>query len=375
MLSSAIVCGVASSQTPEQVIGKMVETRRSTKTLVCELAVEVTTHSRWNSRLDKFEIVTPVKYSQIRTGTIDFDNGKYRWDIHGEEYSIPNRKVQPYHAAETFDGKTHRSVVYPQDGGTNVQPGRAVAADYGEFTGDLRSIGFPMEIRPLFLSHGVLPAAGQNPLYPGSFHNYNVGSNADTFTPAVNPAEPNIGIWLDTVMQSSKSSDVKVRYCFDPKRDFVLVRCMSIVKGKVQSTTSIQYNKDGHRNLLQGWVYKTQDGESPIQTFDVKVRKIQYTEGFDDSSTSLSPLPGMVVGKQKYDEPAIDGFKPTESERFRVQPDGTLEPFENKPVWWKENIRWILGSITALCCIAAGGCFLRLRKLRHSTRRGTHDVG
>jgi len=338
-------CGVSSAQKPEDVIAKLAKVKQATKVITCELSVEVVTHSRWNRQTKKDELIAPIKYAQIRNGIVDFTSGKYRWDYSGEYYENARLGIRPYCGASTFDGKVLRSIVYPNGVPTNAKPGTATASDYGEFEGDLRAHGLPMELRPLFMSHGVLPAANQRPLYPSRFHTYDVAANADTFKVAKGVAEPSSGLWLDTIMQPSKAADNIARYCFDPNKDYALIRWIELIRGKISSTTSLQYTRRVDRYVLTGWTYKTQADDVPIQTFIISVNKIDYSSVFEDSVTALSPQPGMIAGKMKYEPGDVDNPKYPVLERFNVVEDGSLRPLDVSQNWWRAYRGCIAASV------------------------------
>jgi len=359
------VGGKAFAQTPSDVLKSTAERREQIHVVQCELAFEVVTHSRYRSATGNFQPLTPpIKYSQIRKGLIDFKSGRYRWDHSGEQYSLQKKSVQPYRAASSFDTETLRSVVYPQVGGdTNSKPRSAVAADFGEFKGDFSKHPFPREIEPFFLSHGVLPAAMQRPLYPGRFQRYDTIANSDTFKVSSHPGEANAGVWLESLMESTKPIESLAKYCFDPKKNHLLIRSVSTIRGKVTMSTTYRYSNVAGKFILSGWTMKSQTDGIPIETIEVTVTKIHYLDAFDESVLKLTPEPGMVVGKLDYPATEVDNPKEPALERFKVQEDGSLNRIGTTPSWFTNNRLWLIGIVIATMSLIVFG-FVRHRN-RH----------
>lgn len=336
------------AQTPSEILKITADRRQQTHVVVCELAFEVQTHSRYRSASGNFQPLNPpIKYSQVRKGVVDFQGGRYRWDYSGEHYSLQKKSVQPYRAASSFDAETLRSVIYPQDGESNSKPRSAVAADFAELKGDLSKQPFQRDIEPFFLSHGVFPAAMQRPLHPGRFHSYDSFSNADTFKPSSHAGEATAGVWLETIMESTKPVESLAKYCFDPKKQHHLVRSIVTNRGKVSSSTTYRYTNNAGKLILSGWTFKTQTDGVPIETIEVTVTKIDYLNTFDESVLKLTPEPGMVVGKLNYSSPEVDTPKDPVLERFKVKEDGSLTPIEPRQSWFSRNRPWIIGTLIA----------------------------
>ena len=303
--------------------------RKALSSVRVVLDVTIEKNGDFNRKTGRPERIERPIQVQKHEMLIDFVRGRYRFDYEGSIYDASSKSLKPYRATDAFDGKILRSVSYPFEGPSAVKPGIARNSDFAEITGGFQSVGFNPEIKPYFMSLGILPAAGTDPMYPGGFHQYSLQAHSDTFFPMRNPTQPNRGTWLTTVIHSLPPLEITYSYCFDPRIDFSLVSWVGRKNGKPIHQAELSYRGMKSNHQLSGWTYENlADGVLLIRR-KYSIISSESNPEMHDGDFAVSPTPGMIASKISLAVDELNSSPKVDRQNFQVTDSGELVPIQS----------------------------------------------